>query len=138
MHYHVYMTWLKFLTSLQRRLLLSLSRKTIVWRAKQLLALYTLRAGPSSIPKQLQPQQWVQNGRQVLRIHANESKCASEAFATGPAAQNPPKMARNPETGLSGRRLSGSTPHWFGSMNPTPHSRRLAGSLRFFEIGHLA
>ena len=35
---------------------------------------------------------WVQNGRQVSRIHPNESYGHSRAFATGPAAQNPPKL----------------------------------------------
>ena len=45
---------------------------------------------------------WVQNGRQVLRIHPNESHRASEASATSPAAQNNTKMGRNPEIGHPG------------------------------------
>ena len=36
---------------------------------------------------------WVQNGRQVSRIHPNESYGRSRALTTGPAAPNPPKQA---------------------------------------------
>ena len=34
---------------------------------------------------------WVQNGRQVSRIHPNESSVGSRAFAAGPRAQTPSK-----------------------------------------------
>ena len=44
---------------------------------------------------------WVQNGRQVSRIHPNESCGRSRAFATGPGAQDLPKQVRNSTSGRS-------------------------------------
>ena len=62
---------------------------------------------------------WVQNGRQDTRIGQNESYSGSGASPTGPVAKNLPKKARNPEIGLSGPPLSGSTPVE-GPLNRTP------------------
>ena len=44
---------------------------------------------------------WVQNGRQVSRMHPNESYGRSRAFATGPVAQNSAKQTRNSKSACS-------------------------------------
>ena len=43
--------------------------------------------------------EWLQNGRQVSRIHPNESYSRSRAFATGPEAQNIPETQDRPLLG---------------------------------------
>ena len=47
---------------------------------------------------------WVQNGRQASRIGQNESKHGSEAFPTGPGAENPANKARNLKSACPGPR----------------------------------
>ena len=72
---------------------------------------------------------WIQNGRQALRIHPHESYGRSQAFATGPAAPNPPKQARNCRSACSRPPPLSSTAPDRGAPDQTGHRHVLCQKL---------